>query len=162
METLRVPHPNAAGFSIKKSQLDNLFIYANNAISDKGLENSYQVDYIFNRNENVSEIGMTIANNSYLWGNDIEEPTVIVESIPVNYDNIMFMGEDKDSIKFTFGGVEYVKFKDSKFADALRACPPNFNITVYGRFGKNTWAGRTTTQLIISDYDIEELEEFDF
>lgn len=151
-------HPNAAGVEIKASNEQKLIDYANQHISDKGLDSSYEVDFIFERDESFSNTVLAIANASNLWGNDVKEPMIVAENIPFNSSNVMIMGENKSSVKFTYNGVEYVRFKDADFAQLMSGIPLGV-ITVYGKCMKNTWAGRTTAQIVISDYNISELEE---
>ena len=148
-------HANAAGVSIHESNLEALLEYANSHISDEGLSNVYFVDYIFNEAEDFGDILLTIAEHPELWGNDIEEPTVVIENIPYYKEQLFVMGENKDSAKFTHNGVEFVKFKNSDFIQEMQAYDRG-RITVYGKIKKNTWAGRTTPQILIEDYEIEE------
>ena len=148
-------HANAAGMSIHESNLEDLLAYANMNISDEGLSNVYYVDYIFNENEDISTLLLNIASASNLWGNDVEEPAVVVEQIPYYKDELFIMGENKDSVKFSHNGVEYVRFKDADFTQEITAYERG-NITVYGKIKKNTWAGRTTPQILIEDYEIED------
>jgi hypothetical protein len=65
------------------------------------------------------------------------------------------MGENKDSCKLTYNGVEYVKFKNIDFAQECKAYERGC-MTVYGKIKKNTWAGRTTPQILIEDYEFED------
>lgn len=148
-------HANAAGLSIHENNLDALLEYANSHISDEGLSNVYFVDYIFNEDENIRGMLLVIADHPELWGNDIEEPAVVVERIPYYKEQLFIMGENKDSSKFTHNGVEFVKFKDSDFVQEMTAYNRGY-ITVYGHIKKNTWAGRITPQILISDYEIED------
>jgi hypothetical protein len=103
---------------------------------------------------------LNIAKHPELWGNDIEEPTVVVEKIPFFRSQLFVMGENKDSIKFTHNGVEYVKFKNSDFIQEITSCERGY-ITVYGNIKQNTWMGKTTPQILIQDYEIEDTT-FDF
>lgn len=151
-------HKNAAGISIHEKQLESLINYANFNISDKGLESCYYVDYIFKANENFSQLALTIADNEDLWGNDISEPHVVVEDILLSSSQLFIMGENKDSVKWTLNGVEYVKFKDADFVDTLQQYGL-FNITVYGKFAKNVWQGKTSPQLIIEDFNIKDASD---
>jgi single-stranded DNA-specific DHH superfamily exonuclease len=148
-------HANAAGVSIHETALEDLLAYANTHISDEGLSNVYFVDYVFNESEDFGDILLTIAEHPELWGNDIEEPTVVIESIPYYREQLFVMGENKDSAKFTHNGVEFVKFKNSDFIQEMQAYGRG-RITVYGKIKKNTWAGRTTPQILIEDYEIED------
>ena len=138
--------------------MESLINYANFNISDKGLESCYYVDYIFKPNENFSQLALTIADNEDLWGNDISEPQVVVEDIPLSSSQLFIMGENKDSVKWTLNGVEYVKFKDADFVDTLQQYGL-FNITVYGKFAKNVWQGKTSPQLIIEDFNVEDASD---
>lgn len=146
-------HANAAGVSIHETQLQNLLNYANSHISDEDLSNAYQVDYIFSADEDVVPYALAIADNPDLWGGDVEEPRIVVENIPFENWGLFLMGADKSSIKFSYNGVDYVKFKDLDFIQEMRACRSG-TITVYGSLKKNTWNGRTTAQVFIQDYEI--------
>ena len=148
-------HANAAGVVIHESQLQNLLNYANTHISDEGLSNVYYVDYIFNENEDFSALLLNIAGQPNLWGNDIEEPMVVVERIPYYREQLFIMGENKDSSKFSHNGVEYVKFKDSDYIQEMTAYERGY-ITVYGSIKQNTWNNKTTPQILIQDYEIED------
>ena len=148
-------HANAAGMSIHESNLEDLLAYANTHISDEGLSNVYYVDYIFDESENFGPLLLNIAAQPNLWGNDIEEPMVVVERIPYYREQLFVMGENKDSSKFNHNGVEYVKFKDSDYIQEATAYERGY-ITVYGSIKQNTWAGRTTPQILIQDYIIED------
>ncbi len=122
------------------------------------MESCYYVDYIFKANENFSQLALIIADNEDLWGNDISEPQVVVEDIPLSSSQLFIMGENKDSVKWTLNGVEYVKFKDADFVDTLQQYGL-FNITVYGKFAKNVWQGKTSPQLIIEDFNVEDASD---
>ena len=148
-------HANAAGVSIHENNLEDLLAYANSHISDDGLSNVYFVDYVFDESEKFNDLLLTIADHPELWGNDIEEPTVVIENIPYYKEQIFIMGENKDSAKFTHNGVEYVKFKNSDFIQEITA-PERGRITVYGKIKKNTWNNKTTPQILIEDYEIED------
>ena len=145
-------HPNAAGCSIHESNYDKLLEYANTNISEEGLANVYYVDYVFNYDEDFGKILLTIAEHPELWGNDIEEPTVIIKGIPYSAEQWMLMGENKDSCKLTYNGVEYVKFKNIDFAQECKAYQRG-EMTVYGKIKKNSWMGRVTPQILIEDYE---------
>lgn len=148
-------HANAAGMSIHESNLKDLLDYANTHISDDGLSNVYYVDYIFNESEDFNQLLLNIAAQPNLWGNDIEEPMVVVERIPYYREQLFVMGENKDSSKFNHNGVEYVKFKDSDYIQEMTAYERGY-ITVYGSIKQNTWNNKTMPQILIQDYEIED------
>lgn len=146
-------HPNAAGVSIHEKNLPNLISYANTQISDKGLENTYYVDYIFSADESFSTLALNLARDPSLWGNDVYEPRVVVERIPVTKKDLFVMGADKSSVKWKNKNVEFVRFKDTDFIDELMQYD-RCEITIYGTLAANEWAGTTTAQVKIEDWDI--------
>lgn len=152
-------HKNAAGYSISYNRISDLISYANTTISDQGLENVYDVDYIFNANENFTQLGFELAAAEDFWGNEIKEPTVVVEDIPLN--SVMVMGEKRDTTKISYGGLNYIRFKDTDFAQLASHTTNGSTITVYGKFNINVYAGRKYLQIFIDDYEIKD-SKFDF
>ena len=74
----------------------------------------------------------------------------------------MAMGANKDSMKISCNGVDYVRFKDADFVSAVMSYRTNL-LTVYGRANLNTFAGRTSIQVFIDDYElIENDSRYDF
>lgn len=152
-------HSNACGFSIQHSRVSQLLNYANTTISDQGLENVYDVDYVFNANENFTQLGFELAAAEDYWGNEIKEPTVVIEGIPMG--SVALMGENKDTTKIINGSVSYLRFKDADFAQLASQATSGSTITVYGRFNINVWAGKKSLQVFIDDYEIKD-SKFDF
>lgn len=154
-------HSNAAGYSIKKAYLPDLLDYANTHISDQGLENVYNVDYVFDANDDFTALGLALAQAEKYWGNEIREPTVVIKDIPLT--DIRYQGEKKDTVKITHNGVGYLKFKDDDFAQIIEhtAKSKTSMITIYGKFNANSWAGKTSLQIFINDYDIRD-SKWDF
>ena len=152
-------HKNAAGYSIPYNRISNLISYANSTISDQGLENVYDVDYIFNANENFTQLGFELAAAEDFWGNEIKEPTVVVEDIPLS--SVMVMGEKRDTTKISYGGLNYIRFKDTDFAQLTSHTTNGSTITIYGKFNINVYAGRKYLQIFIDDYEIKD-SKFDF
>lgn len=153
-------HANASGVSLLASKKQELLDYANSHISDEGLDSSYMVDYIFSAEECFSELGLELARNESLFGNDIESPTIVVEDVPVS--NFRVMGAKSDTTRISYNGIDYMKFSNAEFADAAMMFDSESTITVYGRFAQNTWAGRTTCQVIIDDYEVNEAISFGY
>lgn len=146
-------HANAAGASFHEKNLPTLLKYANTQISDEGLENVYLVDYIFDSSEDFSSLAINLSKDPSLWGNDVYEPKVVVENVPVK--GLFIMGADKSSVKWSYNGVEYVRFKDTDFINELQQYE-RAEITVYGSIAVNEWAGKKTPQIRIEDWDIRD------
>jgi len=74
----------------------------------------------------------------------------------------MLMGANKDSVKISYNGIDYVRFKDGEFADLVTS-DSSLQLTVYGRANLNSWGGRTTIQLFIDDYELKNNDhKYDF
>ena len=75
---------------------------------------------------------------------------IIVKNIPLQ--TIMAMGTNKDSMKISYNGIDYVKFKD-----------PSKKLTIYGRANLNDWMGKKSVQVFITDYElVEDTSKYDF
>ena len=64
----------------------------------------------------------------------------------------MAMGPNKDSMKISYNGIDYVHFKDLNFIEEVGANRTK-TLTVYGRANLNTFAGKTSVQFFIDDYE---------
>ena len=146
-------HENAAGVSIAANRVPSLLQFMNNNFGADAFDNCYLVDYILDgRNDNISLLWQ-LAECSDYYGNGIDEPKFIIKNIPLN--NMLVMGENKDCVKISYKGIDYVKFKNTDFIDDLRAHRLQL-LTVYGRAALNTYMGHTSIQLLIDDYELEE------
>ena len=67
----------------------------------------------------------------------------------------MVMGANKDSIKISDNGVDYVRFKDTDFIELVNQNRAK-TITVYGRININNYMGRTSLQIMCDDYQLDE------
>ena len=74
------------------------------------------------------------------------------------------MGADKSSIKINSNSIDYVRFKDLDFIEAVMNNRQK-KLNVYGRLNLNNWGGRKSLQIFIDDYDFQEEDNdsrFDF
>lgn len=153
-------HNNAFGFSVDYDKIQSFIDYVNKTLSPEDFENCYIVDYILNANEDNSELLFALAEHPEYFGNQIEEISIVVENISLM--NIQVMGTDKSSIKISQNGIDYVKFKDTKFIEEVLN-NRNATLTVKGKINLNEWGGRTTVQCFIDDYELkEDKSKYDF
>lgn len=71
------------------------------------------------------------------------------------------MGSNKDTIKFEYNGITFIKFKATDLIQEFEVLKERNNlldITVVGRPNLNEWMGRKTPQLFVEDYEIKEIE----
>ena len=158
--TYTAGHDNAAGWGLNGDKLDSLLNYANTHLSAKDFENCYVVDYVLDGNDYNDELLGCLASHPEYFGNHIEEPMIVIKDIPLM--NVMVMGASKDSIKISYNGIDYVKFKDTDFIEEVMNNRTK-KLTVYGRANLNEWMGKQSVQIFISDYElIEDSSKYDF
>ena len=158
--TYTAGHDNAAGWGLNGDKLDSLLNYANTHLSAKDFENCYVVDYILDGNDYNDELLGCLASHPEYFGNHIEEPMIVIKNIPLM--NVMVMGASKDSIKISYNGIDYVKFKDTDFIEEVMNNRTK-KLTVYGRANLNEWMGKQSVQIFISDYElVEDNSKYDF
>ena len=137
--TYTAGHDNAAGWGLNGDKLDSLLNYANTHLSAKDFENCYIVDYVLDGNDYNDELLSCLASHPEYFGNHIEEPMIVIKDIPLM--NVMVMGASKDSIKISYNGIDYVKFKDTDFIEEVMNNRTK-KLTVYGRANLNEWMGK--------------------
>lgn len=153
-------HDSAAGWGLQANRIDSLLDYANEQLDEDDFENCYTVDYILDARENNIELLTALASHPEYFGNHIDEITIIMKNI--NLSHIQIMGTNKDSIKISYNGIDYVKFKDLDFIEKILKDRTK-NLTLYGRLSLNEWMGRTSLQCLVSDYEFSEDEHrYDF
>jgi len=158
--TYTAGHDNAAGWGLNGNKLRALLDYANTKLKAEDFENCYIVDYVLDGNDYNDELLGCLAAHPEYFGNHIEEPMIVVKNIPLM--NIMAMGASKDSMKISYNGIDYVKFKDTDFVEAIQNNRAK-KLTVYGRANLNEWMGKQSVQVFITDYElVEDTSKYDF
>ena len=153
-------HDAAAGFGINSILDERLLNYSNEVLNDDDFKKCYTVDYILDANDNNTELLMVLASHPEFFGNHIDEIKFVIKNISLS--NVMAMGANKDSMKISCNGVDYVRFKDMDFVDAVMNNRTD-KLTVYGRANLNTFAGRTSIQVFIDDYELlKDESKYDF
>lgn len=153
-------HDGAFGHGFNSSKMEQLLEYANNTLNDEDFENCYLVDYVLDARENNIELLTALASHPEYFGNHIDEIKIIIKNISMQ--NIMTMGANKDSMKISFNGIDYVRFKDLDFVESVFNNRAK-NLTVYGRANLNSYMGKTSIQVFADDYEFEEDEhKYDF
>lgn len=155
-------HPNAFGLSIHTDNVERLVEYANDKLRNIQFnENVYEVDIAYNGKEDISEAIFTLGRLQNLWGTGLEEPYIVVEEINLYPEDVSFIGQKSDTVKFTVNGTSFVKFKDLNFVKKIKEMKNGFAITIIGKANINEWNGNYSPQLIIEDYQIRD-NSYDF
>lgn len=125
----------------------------------------YKVDYIYSSQSVPKKDIIDIGGLKSLWGQNMEEPLVVVENISVTKDMLRMMGGSANpTLKITLpNGVSLIKFKssDEEF-DQLFSESGCVVITVIGRCERNVYFGNVTPQIIIENYEIVTKQSYYF
>ena len=153
-------HDAAAGFGINGTLDEKLLSYSNAVLNDDDFKKCYTVDYILDADDNNTELLTVLASHPEFFGNHIDEIKFVIKNITLS--NVMAMGANKDSMKISCNGIDYVRFKDMDFVEAVMNNRTD-KLTVYGRANLNTFAGRTSIQVFIDDYElVKDENKYDF
>lgn len=157
-------HANAAGTGLRISNIDKLTSYANETLKNINFnEKFFEADFIVKGN--CSYLGDLISemdNGRALWGQSNPEPIVIIENVPIAANEIQVIGKNKDTLKFNFNGITYIKFRAKDLIEDLQMLSGKLNLTIAGRCNMNEWMGNRTPQVLIDEIEINEMNEFDF
>ena len=153
-------HDNAAGVGIMANNVSSLMKYANTHLDSSAFENCYIVDYILDARENNTDLLTSLASYPEYFGNQIDDIHIVIENITLS--QLMVMGSNKDSIKISYNGIDYVKFKDNNFIEEVQNNRMK-KLTVYGTVNLNTYNNVTTVQVFIRDYELkDDAHKYDF
>lgn len=157
-------HNNAAGQSIKVSNIPKLLQYANTKLANVDFnEGFYEADFIVQGNcSYLSDMIIELNKGKSIWGQGCSEPIIIVKNITIDTKDISVIGAYKDTLKFTFNGITYIKFKAKELIDKIFLYNGKLNITVAGRGNINEWGGKRTPQILLEEIEIKESDPYDF
>ena len=147
-------HAQAHGFSIPLKNIEAFTNYANEKLANIDFnEGVYNVDFVKTLMDNVGDLIMEIGSNTNLWAKGNEEPYIVIKDIILDPSEIQLIGGNKDTVKFSAGGIDFLKFKDTEFANELKQTK-EIRLTVLGRANVNNFMGNIGPQLYIEDYEI--------
>ncbi len=153
-------HAGAAGFGVYDNKVEALMEYANKTLNAADFENCYIVDYILDARNNNSALLMELASHPEYFGNHIDEIKVVIKNISLA--SVSVMGANRDSMKISYNGIDYVKFKDTNFIGEVMSNRMK-TLTIYGRINLNEWMGNKSVQVFIDDYElIADEHKYDF
>lgn len=152
-------HNNAAGFSIKISDIPKLLDYANKELVNINFnEGFYEADFVVDANcSYLNDMIFNLWEGKRIYGQDCDEPVIVVENLTLAPSNIQVIGTNKDTLKITFGNMIYMKFKAKNLIDKISEYNGKFSATIVGRGNINSWMGNQTAQIFIDDIEINEI-----
>ena len=152
-------HEGAAGFSLPLENRQKVIDIWNEKFKDIKIEGNYAVDFIIDFKDLTNSDYYLIDTYRYLWGTGVPEPLFAIINIPFYPGNIKVMGTNKDTAKYEYLGKSFIKFhlpKDDKLLQLANDydIKKSYIMNVVGKVSMNHFAGRTTPQVMIEDYDI--------
>ena len=155
-------HANSFGFEIKNNNIPKLINYANTKLATVNFnEGFYEVDYVLSANSTlIAPIITEMSDFKALWGKGNPECVMAIENIPVN--NYEIIGKNKDTLKFNFNNITYIKFKAQDLIDKILMISEPFIVNVVGRPNVNEWNGISKPQILIDDIDYQIVDDTTF
>ena len=153
-------HSSAAGAGISECKIDDFIKFSNEQLKDVDFNSkAYPVDYIFNYNEDFTELIFDIDKGKEVWGQGVAEPAIAVKDIVLSKDDIVIM--KNNCMKFNYNGISYVIFKNEQAINDFTEYD-KFYVTVYGKGNVNEWYGKLTPQFLINAYSIRKAGKYIF
>lgn len=152
-----IGHDNAFGISIPNSKLSKLHELANDQLGFIDFdENVYDVDFVCTgRDPDLGDLIIDLSNYSDVWGQMNNEPLIAVTDMVINKSSISIIGKNKNTVKFSYNGVTFIKFFATSLIEKIEQWPENtLNINIVGKANLNNWMGQLTPQIIIEDCEI--------
>ena len=161
MFSLAEGHASAFGAQIEKSMLDDFIKKSDREIAVSS-EPVYWVDYEWNINTVNPKNVLEISSHRDYWGQQMEEPVVVVKDIPISSVRTELLSPDKHPTTRIVlpNGIQLIKFKSSmEEKDWFNRM---YKFTIVGRCAKNEYLGTYTPEIIIDDWDVQDITKDNF
>lgn len=158
-------HANAAGFSIKKNNVEKLIQFANNKLNDINFnENFYEADFVVPANySDIYNLVYEIGSFAKYWGQGNKEPVIIIKDLTVSKSAIKVMGAKGDTMKIVFNNMTYLFFKAADAIEEFHNTEGDtIKLNIAGRASLNSFRGNVTPQIIVDQYEIKPVSLYDF
>lgn len=156
-------HANALGLGILEADVPAFLQYTDEILKDMQPEPLYYVDYIYENGEINPDDILSIGSLTNLWGQDIDEPLVVVEGLKVYKELVKVYKKTDNTLKISSNsGVDLMKFKASK-EDCETLTENAYSvINAVGRCNLNEWNGKITPQIFIEEMEIVNSCKYEF
>lgn len=157
-------HDNSFGVGIGKNDLGILFDYVRSLNGTVNNEKVEKVDIIFTEKNFSKTIVETLGRLSNIWGTTVYEPKYAMEKMVLASDDLKLIGKNKNTLKFTYKGVDFIKFfvKEEEFNTLRIGDKKTLELTAIGKFSINEFNGNSTPQVAIDQIESVEKKAFTF
>jgi len=148
-------HSMAWGVGFKEKDLSKLKDYCNSL--DLDTEVIYNVTQSFTPSKIPKYLFKEFADYDELWNVAIPKPSFHISNIKINSNDIRVMGKNGTTIKFTYKGIDYIKFFVSHDdQDKIFHIGENSELLIdlIGEFAINSFRGTNTPQCIIDKIEV--------
>ena len=141
----------AFGVGVQADRLEDLRLKLHEKYKHIDFGSDYiEVDYIFEKGEINQYMLKDFAEHIEIYGNGIAQPKFAFK-ILVSKNNFNFIGANKDTVKLTYKGVTFIKFKDSELAKEIQNADELIEVELIDRSQINEFRGYKNLQVIIDN-----------
>jgi single-stranded-DNA-specific exonuclease len=96
-----------------------------------------------------------------IWGKELDKPRFYIYNVKVKCKDIKLMGKKEDTIKISLDDYEIIFFKltPSQIEQFEIGSKKEININLIGNVDINEWRGKKTNQILVEDFEIEEVKD---
>jgi single-stranded-DNA-specific exonuclease len=149
-------HANAFGISIDDENLRDFHNYANEALANYNFgENAHDVNFIRSTDsDDLSNLILDVASLTPTWGQGNKEALIYVRPATITTSNIFVMGSNKEHLRITINGIEYVKFYATELIEKIQSAGRPVQIEMVCKAAINEWGGQRKPQMLVEDCEI--------
>ena len=154
-------HQFAAGLGIKKDNIKKAIDKINELLKDIDFDKIYKVDFIFNADDINLNFIASVDKLKKMWGNNIEEPQILIKNIKINTNDIELMGKEQETLKFTLNedGIICIMFKCGSNDSIIKIKEEEplgkwIELEAVVKVGMNVFNSISSPQCTILDYNI--------
>ena len=159
-------HQGAFGIGVLDENFAEFIETTNRLLADVKFEQLYKVDFIFDIAELTDYIIYEIANYSDIWGQNINEPLILIKNVKITKDSLRYIGSNGRTMRIDIPNskINFIKFfiKDEEKENLDPAENGYLLLDIVGTFQKNVYNGYTSPQIQIEDYEIVKRVDYYF
>lgn len=155
--TFTAGHDNACGIGILDKNLAAFHEYANKELENVDFgESWYEVNFErIAADTDIEDLIFDITSHEDIWGQQNNEPLIHIKDINITKRDIQLLGKDSSTLKIEKFGIAYMKFHAKDMIEELSKYD-EIKLEIVGRANLNTWMGRETPQIFITNYEIKD------
>jgi single-stranded-DNA-specific exonuclease len=157
-------HANAHGVSIEAEKLIKANEMINDQLKDVEIDiDIHDVDFIIPANQFKESFVKELTKHRDIWGYKVEEPLIAIKDIEVNKDDIYINGSKKNTLKFSYKGMDFIKFFSSEQEwESIVNKGQRLVIDVVGKCSINEYNGVKTPQVVMEALEVTKVKKKEF